>query len=407
MGPKALVQTMKVLILTNKMPYPARDGGSIATMNMLRAYEAISKQVSCLAMNTSKHPVEDGSIPEQLGERTRFETVRCNTRIRPLALLLNFLFSGQPYIAMRFQKRAFASKLKELLVREDFDLVQMEGPYLAHYLELIRKNSGARIALRAHNVEHRIWSRKASNTSFFLTRFYLSNMARRLERFEARLAAEVDHVISISPEDQAYYDSLGSGSRSFCIPTGIDMQQVRSSPLPEQPDLFYIGALDWIPNREGLSWFLDEVYPLIREQRPQIRFHVAGRNAPVSFLKRVEAEGIDYHGEVPDARAFMKDHYLMVVPLLSGSGMRIKILEGMALGRPIVSSPMGLQGIPASDPEHLRIASEAEGFAARIIELLSDPVTTAQMCLKARQLVETKFDTHELALKLQQKLTEK
>lgn len=179
---------MKILILTNKFPFPPRDGGSIATLNMITGLHDAGNQITCLALNTNKHPFPIHQIPSELGERIQFLGVDCNSSIRPLKLISNFLFSKAPYIATRFNIKAFRLKLSTLLEEETFDIVQLEGPYPGQYIDLLRKKSKAKISLRAHNVEHIIWERKAFNEPSFLKRWYLANMAQRLKQYELEVA---------------------------------------------------------------------------------------------------------------------------------------------------------------------------------------------------------------------------
>jgi hypothetical protein len=156
-------QKMKILILANKLPYPPRDGGSIATLNMLTGLRDAGHEMNCLAMNTSKHPFPVEQIPSELSDTIKFTGIDCNTAIKPLRMLINLLFSREPYISARFNFRAFRQALTSLLREDNFDIIQLEGPYTGHYLDLIRRESRAIVSLRAHNVEHLIWEQKAAH----------------------------------------------------------------------------------------------------------------------------------------------------------------------------------------------------------------------------------------------------
>ena len=391
---------MKILILTNKLPYPPRDGGSIATLNMITGLSDSGNRVTCMALNTSKHnfPVEE--IPGELASRIRFIGINCDSSIRPVPMLFNFLFSRKPYIAERFNNNEFRKRLSLLLAEEPFDLVQLEGPYPGHYLDVIRSGSKARVSFRAHNVEHLIWKRKAANEKQLVKRWYLSNMALRLERFELGVVRQSDCLVTISPLDETYFRDKGAGQPTITIPAGLSIQSYPSSDLPEEPSLFFIGALDWLPNQEGLKWFLDHVLGPLRAEIPGIRFHVAGRNAPESFKKLLRKEQIIYHGEVEDARTFMQSYRVMVAPLLTGSGIRIKILEAMALGRPVITTTVGIEGIPAENNREVLIADDPELFKYQIVNLVTGNETAHGLVAEGKQLIRENFDTFGLSTRL-------
>ena len=393
---------MKILILTNKLPYPPKDGGSIATLNMLTGLRAADNQVTCLALNTSKHsfPIED--IPSEIGETIRFIGVDCNTSIRPLRMLLNLLFTRQPYIAERFISHPFKAALSELLHQESFDVIQLEGPYLGHYTDLIRKSSKSSLSLRTHNVEHLIWKKKAVRETSLLKRWYLKNMASRLDRFEMKVVHQSDCLVPISSTDETYFKNRGYTQPVLTIPTGLSIDDYPMSPVPAEPTLFFIGALDWLPNQEGLEWFMDKVFDLVLEGVPELSFHVAGRNAPKQFETKLRHQKIVYHGEVNDARSFMQKYRVMVVPLLTGSGIRIKILEGMALGRPVVTTSTGIEGIPVENIGSVEVSDDPYEFANHIVNLLNPMKDTTRLVSASRALIIENFDTFRLSTRLSQ-----
>jgi glycosyltransferase involved in cell wall biosynthesis len=393
---------MKILILSNKLPYPPRDGGSIATLNMITGLRDAGNEITCMALNTTKHqfPVEE--IPEKLRSTVRFIGIGCDSSIRPVPMLLNLLFSKEPYIAERFNNGEFRRRLTRLLQEEQFDVVQLEGPYPGHYLDVIRAGSTATIACRAHNVEHVIWKRKARNERWFLKRWYLLNMASRLERFEMELVRQVDCLVTISPVDETYFREKGAGQPSITVPTGLSFPSYPLSPLPSRPSVFFIGALDWLPNLEGLKWFLAYVLEPLAARIPEVRFHVAGRHAPEQLRRRLRHSHVVYHGEVEDARAFMQSHRVMVVPLFTGSGIRIKILEAMALGRPVVTTRIGIEGIRAENRREVLVADDPESFKDQIVNLINEEHLAEGLAARGREFIQENFDTFRLSARLSQ-----
>jgi len=393
---------MKILILTNKLPYPPRDGGSIATLNMMTGLFDAGNQITCLALNTAKHPYPLEQIPEEIRTKIRFLGVDCDSSIRVLSLGSNLLFSRAPYIAERFNIKDYRIALTGLLQKEDFDIIQLEGPYPGLYLDLIRSISKAKISLRAHNVEHRIWKRKALNESSVLKKWYLNNMARRLKHFELEVASQADILIPISECDASYLRKQGLQKPFLTIPAGLAMADYPISEPPSEQNIFFIGALDWLPNQEGLNWFLTKVFPLLLAKLPGLRFHVAGRNASKQFENKLIHPNITYHGEVKDAVAFMQAYRLMVAPLLTGSGIRIKIIEAMALGRPVVTTAAGIEGIELGDHQLVGVEDDPYRFSSQTVKLLTDPHYPDQVLSEGRTFISRNFDTFELSNRLSQ-----
>jgi glycosyltransferase involved in cell wall biosynthesis len=391
---------MKILVLANKLPYPPRDGGSIATLNMLTGLSEAGNELTCLALNTSKHSYPVDRIPEFLTNRIRFHGVPCDSSIRIPALLANLLFSGEPYIAERFHIPAFRRALEARLGKESFDVVQLEGPYMGPYLDVVRAHSKALVSFRAHNVEHLIWKRKAANERSPWKLWYFHVLSQRLDRFEMKMIFRSDCLVTISPLDEAYFRERGVGLPGITLPAGLRIDDYPETGLPAHPSLCFIGALDWLPNQEGLKWFLDHVWDSLLAGVPDLEFHVAGRNAPPGFERLLERDRVTYHGEVEDARAFMQRYRIMVAPLFTGSGIRVKILEAMALSRPVVTTPVGIEGIPARHGEEVLISPTADGFREQVLRLIADERLAKTLAGAGRKLIREKFDTLGLSTRL-------
>lgn len=391
---------MNVLILSTKLPYPPKDGGAIATLNLAAGLADTGCKVSMLAFNTSKHYTDPGHIPATLREKISFYTVDKDTSIRPLKALYNLLFSTKPYIAARYHDRKFTEQLAGLLISGNFDVVQLEGPYLAQYVHVIRNNSQARISLRAHNVEHRIWEKRKQHERGPLKKYYFGLLAGRIRKLEESLVRNIDALVPISEPDAAVLTGK-TGLPCITIPAGLNLQEYASvSPTPGNR-ICFIGALDWAPNQEGLAWFIEKVLPVLLIKLPELRFHVAGRNAPQGIIHLLSHPSVIYHGEVDDAKAYMQEFSILAVPLQTGSGIRIKILEGMAMGMCVVTTHTGAAGIPVEHGKHLFMEDHPSVFAQRLLELMEDPSLCLAIGKSARQMVQENFDTFAMASRLE------
>ncbi|MBN1952486.1 MAG: glycosyltransferase [Bacteroidales bacterium] len=392
---------MKILQLCNKVPYPSLDGGAIAMLNMALSLAGSGNELTVLAMNTQKHRASSDNIPENLSTAIRFIYVDVDTQINPLKLVSNLLFSSQPYNAVRFLSDSFASRLKGLLKTESFDLVQLEGLYLCPYVHLIREFHSGKIAYRAHNIESDIWTGRMQAESHPLKKIYLKIISRRMLRYEKKFIDQYDILLPITAPDHEKFMAMGNTRPAHVAYTGIPENALHAPEKIRPPvSLFTIGALDWVPNQEGIRWFIEEIWPLLTPEFPDLSLHIAGRNAPEWFRKSCNIPGIVFHGEVPDAHRFMDDHDIMIVPLFTGSGLRIKIVEAMARSRAILTTPTGAKGLPSLSGKELLIGHQAADWAATIRSLLSDHEMYAGICREAFEYAKENFGDKAIIAKL-------
>lgn len=393
---------MKILQLCKKFPYPLKDGEAIAVNSLGKAFHQLGAEVTLLAMNTSRHyyPVENGTMP--LSHYKQVLSVPVDNRIKPMAAFTN-LFSRDSYHIARFVSPAFGRQLKDLLLSQQFDVVQLETPYLAPYIPLIRQHSHALVSMRAHNVEHEIWQRITQNTSFPLKKWYLKHLTDKLRRYEIEQFKQYDVLIAISDKDMQVFRDLGFSGRGLVVPIGMDIDEYKPDfkSYKSNLSLGFIGSLDWMPNTEGLQWFLQKVWPGLLVRFPELQLHIAGRNTP-GWLLNLQKPNVVVHGEVPDAADFINQHTIMIVPLLSGSGMRAKILEAMALGRVVITTTLGLEGIDASDRKEVLLANTPESFIQSLEFCISSNGQLEKIGRNAQQMVSLKYESLTIASRLLQ-----
>ena len=342
-------------------------------LNMTKGFHKLGHEVYLLCLNTSKHYVKPEDIPPVFKQITGFTSININTDIRPVGAALNLVFTRKSYHISRFYSKNFEVALIGILKSNEFDVVQIEGLHMCLYIDIIRKHTNAKIALRAHNLEYLIWDRLADNERNPLKRFYLDILTKRLLKFEIHAIKKVDYVIPITAIDADVFREIDSNAPIFVSPTGLDLDTyVIDKSKREWPGIFHLGALNWMPNIQAIEWFLKEIWPIIHTQFPKVKFYVAGRNMP-EWLRKLDKVGVQAIGEVDNAIDFMNSKSIMVVPLLSGSGMRIKIIEGMAMGKIIVSTSIGAEGIDYQEDENIIIADKAEDFASSIIKCINNP----------------------------------
>ena len=377
-----------------------KDGESIAIAYMARAFEELGSSVSLLAMNTSKHWFDPNHLPPESNYYQSIHTVDIDNHIRPAAALAS-LFSKRSYHIERFENQDFADQLVAILQKERFDVIQLETLYLAPYIPVIRQHSNALIALRAHNVEHEIWERVANNSPL-LKKWYLNTITPRLKKFEQSQLNCCDLLIGITGRDVEQFERMGLQKPAVVMPIGLDCRDYSAdfSSYKRPLSMSFIGSLDWMPNAEGLDWFIKQVWtPVLSKEFPELEFHIAGRNTP-AWLQNLNLPRVRVHGEVPDAADFINQHSLMVVPLLAGSGMRAKILEGMALGKVVLSTTIGLEGIPGRHQQEVLIADTAPEFAQAIRWCYAQANALGHIGQQAKTFCIDHFDHLEVARRL-------
>jgi polysaccharide biosynthesis protein PslH len=388
---------MKILLLCNKSPYPAKEGGPIAMSMIIDGLIDAGHSVKVLAINTNKYSVDPADIPATYRLKTGLELVYVDLSLRLTDALLN-LFSSQSYHVERFISKDVEHALIRILQSEQFDIVQFEMLYMSPYAAVVRKYSNARLVLRAHNIEHRIWKRVAAGMRNPLKRWYLNHLVAKLKRYECSVAETFDGIAAITDPDADFFRSLECSRKKqspipvITIPFGIDLSKVpETSVNPEFPSLFSIGSMDWIPNLEGIDWFLEKVWPEVHKNHPDLRYYVAGRHMPDRYVQ-MNMPNVDVVGEVEDAFAFIHSKAIMVVPLFSGSGIRIKIIEGMAAGKTIISTRIGAEGIQIRPGEDILIADTPEEFINAVSFCINNAQRTLTIGLNAKNRIQTSYN---------------
>ena len=397
---------MRILLLCNKSPYPAMEGGPIAMNMIIEGLISAGHSVKVLAINSNKYNVDFSSIPEEYRKKTGIELVYVDLSIQPLAAFRN-LFSSHSYHVERFISHDFENALIRILRSDKFDIVQFEMLYMSPYARVVRKYSDARIVLRTHNIEHLIWERVAAITKNPLKRIYLKHLVWKLKKYECSTVRQFDGIAAITEQDAEFFRSAAcrkpdtvQGSPVIAIPFGIDPGKFpETDAIPEFPSLFSIGAMDWIPNREGICWFLEQVWPEIHRKYPGLHYYLAGRNMP-GWLREKQIPNVEVVGEVEDAIAFMRSKAILIVPLFSGSGIRIKIIEGMASGKLIISTTMGAEGIRYTRNQDIFIADTPEEFVSCISDCIENKVLCETIGRNARNLILAEYNRDLIISKL-------
>lgn len=381
---------MRVLQLCHKSPYPAKDGGCLAILNISRGLLNAGVDLKILTIETHKHPFKKEIFPKEFLEATQIQSVFIDTSLN-IVDAFSSLITQDSYNISRFFSPDFDFVLQEELKKNEYDIVHLESLFMTPYIGSIRAHSNARIVLRSHNLEYIIWKRLARQSGNVAKKTYLKLLARQLKNYELDILNQVDGIAAISRRDADDFTKLGSKKPKTIIPFGINLDGYVPKLSELSLDLFHLGSMDWAPNIEGLNWFLDSIWPEIHKNFPDSNFYVAGRDMPEEFFER-KLENVHVLGEVEDAKKFMNSNSIMVVPLLSGSGIRVKIIEGMALKKAIISTSVGAEGLHITHKNNIWIADTVEEFIKALHHFNTDLIEIRNFGNEARKLVENDYD---------------
>jgi glycosyltransferase involved in cell wall biosynthesis len=287
-------------------------------------------------------------------------------------------------------------ELRRILNESKFDIIQLESLFMAPYIDTIRKYSSAKVVLRAHNVEYRIWERLAQSIGSPIKKWYLNLLAKRLKKYECSVLNKFDGIVALTKDDENLFRTSGCTIPVFVSPIGLDTNNYNFSPSNTGlQSVFHLGSMDWLPNIEAIDWFIENVFPLLvpDSHTKKYSIYLAGKNMPDRFFK-LNSDNLIVSGRVDDAKGFMVDKQIMIVPLLSGGGMRVKIIEGMAMGKTIISTTIGAEGIQYENGKNILIANTPSEFSMAILKCITDTDFCLSTGASARLLAIEKYDNH-------------
>jgi len=390
---------LKILLICHKIPYPLFDGGSYSTYNTALGLISQKIDLKILAVNTSRDYVDLECIPNDFRKLTRFETTGVDTRLKPMNAFLN-LFSNHSYLVERFFSKEYNTHLIEILKDAEFDIIQLEHLYLCLYLETIRKYSKAKVVLRPQNVENMLWHDYLNKLKNPFSKFLLLIATRRLEVFEKKMINKVDGLIALTSIDADYFKKFGKQTKIIDVPIGIDFTRFENIDFDKQfenfPVLYHLGSMDWKPNVEGLKWFVKKVMPILKQKYPEIKIKIAGKNMPKWFFKQ-KNKNLIVEGRVVDSIKYQEDKAILIVPLITGGGIRVKILEGLAMGKTIISTTIGAQGISVVNNENILIADSPEAFVSQISKCIESETLCRIIGYNAKKLAIQKYELSNIA----------
>lgn len=388
---------MRVLIVSPEIPIPLNNGGKLRVYHLLKSLVQQGHEVTFVVYG-------DGTTSPHcnwFGEDRVFNLVQVT---KPVKLLRIFdficaVFRGVPYQYAYYSTRNMRKTISNLLFC-GYDICMVE--YLAMLDNLHFGKENYLRVIDTHNVEYRRVQQQETGY-FFLHKFY----SFYVKHYEKKQLNNVDTILACSDADAEYFKSNQINTPILVVPNGVDTNYYSSFRLNREYQskrLIFIGSLDYWPNIEGLDWFVNEIWPKLLEMEPQVEFHIIGRNPGNDVIRLGTKPNVTIYGNVPDVREHLCIATIVVVPLKSGSGTRLKILEAMAAGKAIVSTSIGAEGIDYTDNFNIVIADSVKSFLNSIINLLNDQERRTKIEIKAKDLAERKYEWNKIGIYLSSSL---
>jgi glycosyltransferase involved in cell wall biosynthesis len=378
-----------VLFVSKRFLFPMDEGGKIRTGKLL---EKLRDRFEISLVSHVEHPKDDPHLPAMRSLCADLHLVPWRpvdrTSWRFYVGVLRRIASRHPVAVANDYSAPFARAIRALLHQRRHDLLVCD--FLQPSINLPAA-VGVPQLLFQHNVESVILERHVARARPGLHRHFWRSQWHKMERFEREACRRFDGVVAVSDVDRRLFESRFGARRVFAIPTAVDTEYFRSRPGPvEEGSLVFTGAMDWLPNEDAILFFGDEILDRVKAAVPSVTLTVVGRNPSRRLRRRLEGRPeIRFTGRVDDVRPFMERHAVYVVPLRIGGGTRIKVYEAMAMGKAVVSTPVGVEGLPVSDGDTVVLAERADGFARAVVDLLKNPDRRQRIEQAARRYVET------------------
>lgn len=392
---------LKILFLSNRGPLPIVDGHTRRTFNILKGLSE-KNQVYLLSLFETPEEIEVHNIKklERFCHKVEFlPSPSKKVSIPMLARLLRSLFSREPYTIWRHYSKSFSVRVGQLIQKESFDIVHCD---ILPIVYTIRNKENVFRSVTDHDVSYLKCLRMADDSSNLFLKTFCYLEAYKLKKLESQIFNEVELSIVVSEVDKKILQRICSGGRFEVIENGVDVNKFKPAPDKiELNTLLWVGGFNHYPNRQGIYWFLDKAYPLIKKKMPKIKLYLIGGCVTNKLRCYASADSsIKILGYVDDPIPYLQKATAFIAPVFSGSGTRLKLLEAMAAEKGIVTTSIGCEGIEGTNNKHFLMAEEPEDFATKVIKILNDKKLRIEFGNNARKLTIQKYDWKKITEKM-------
>jgi sugar transferase (PEP-CTERM/EpsH1 system associated) len=384
---------MNILLLSPWLPWPPHSGGRIRifeTLRYLSHQHSVTLVTSVYSAEDSRHAVALKDYCENI-----VTTVLANDTGAVLSRLSRGLFGRRPLIQSFYYDTRLAEQIRNLTSRIRYDIIQVEFPFLTPYLRAVAPHSRAKRILTMHNIESLRFERELRLSHWGKRRLVLLGDHLFFRAWEQQALRQFDGIITVSGSERTWVQRHAPRATVELIPNGVDTEYFSPAPtmaLKSEPYVVFTGAMDYLPNVDAACWFCNEILPVLQRKIPNLGLKIVGKNPHGRLLKLDKRNGVQVTGTVEDIRGYVAGSVALVVPLRSGGGTRLKILEAMAMERPVISTTVGAEGLEVTPGADILIADDAQGFVTHVGLLLKSLKAAKNLGRAGRRLVVEKYD---------------
>jgi len=377
-----------ILFLTTRFPYPPDDGGKIDTLTTLNI---LSRNYGVFLFYIGDKDEKEKELEKHTNLQGLYSYVK-DTKNNLIGIFIN-LFFKVPYTISKYHDYNIYKKIEGIIKEKNIDIVFIDHLHMAFYGKLIKeKFDGIKLILREQNTEYIFWKRIFKEEKNIIKKFIFWRQSLKILNYEREIINIFDRCFMISPVDQLNLLKINLNAKTVAIPTAIDIQDYKLPQVTEiiPCSMLYIGSFSWLPNLQGILWFLKEVWPEIKETFPKAKLFIVGKNPPKE-INKYQNNDVIVTGYVNDIKPWIAKAEIFLVPLFSGGGIRIKILEAMAMEKPIVSTSIGVEGIDVKNMKNIIISDNKENFVKSIKLLFNNKKIRDNLSKNSRKLIEEKY----------------
>jgi len=389
---------MNILQIAPQIPYPLIDGGKLGIYGITKSLSELNHQIDFLTYLKDADLKAANKALEPFCNLYAIDEDLFNNKFNAL----KNIFSNTPYNIAKFQTSKFEYELRGLLENNKYDVVHIDHLHMAWTYDIIKKYQDIPVILREHNLEMKIMERYAKEEPNFFLRSYCKLQAAKFIDYEVSTCTKFDNCMMITKVDENILLKYDNNVKTSVVPAGVDEKLFKLNRTSTEPfSLVHLGSMEWLPNKCGLEWYLSEVFPLVLEKIPETKLYLIGKGTEKIELSEKVSKNVIPMGFVDDLWKEVMSKDLAIVPLRSGSGMRIKIIEMMAAGQNILSTNIGAEGIGITDKENILLADSAKDFADETINYFQNKYEKSTLAQNAKEFCNERFKWNVIAKKIE------
>ena len=382
---------LKILLICPWLPWPPFDGARIRILETLK-HLSEKHEVTLVANTQSRDESQHVAAISEMCRRIEVEYMDSG-KLHQFGRMASGAFSGSSFIQSFHYNKRLAQRIHSLTSGEKFDIVQVELSFLALYADAVNSASGAKKVLSTHNIETQRFRRELQLSSWDARHLVLQADAWLFPRWEDHAIKKFDGALAVSEPDREWISERAPRCSVELVPNGVDVDYFKPnrSPSAREPSIVFTGLMDYPPNVDAVCWFVSEIFPAIRKAYPDLRFQIVGARPTERVSALANSDGVEVTGEVPDIRPFVDGAAAFVVPLRSGGGTRLKILQAMSMACPVVSTSVGAEGLKVENDSNILFAEDAGQFVTQVGRLLESGDFAAKIGQAGRVRVEREY----------------